>query len=48
MILDKETLIEIQDYINHLDEFYALLPETLEDIADAIAEYKKIVLNKRN
>lgn len=36
MILDKETLIEIQDYINELDEKFGLKPETMRDVENAI------------
>lgn len=36
MELDETTLIEIQDYINALDEKVGLKPETVEDVREAI------------
>ncbi len=41
MKIDETTLIEIQDYIEYLDEKVGLKPETIEDIRKAIGKYKK-------
>jgi hypothetical protein len=41
MILDEATLIEIQDYINKLDEDIGLSIETIEDIRKAISKKKR-------
>jgi hypothetical protein len=40
MKLDETTLIEIQDYIDALDEKVGLKPETLEDVRTAIDKHK--------
>lgn len=40
MKLSEETLIEIQDYISHLNETCGLTPGTLDDIEKAIDVYK--------
>ncbi len=40
MTFDETTLIEIQDYINQLDEKVGLKPETMEDVRSAIAKHR--------
>ena len=40
MKLDYETIIEIEDYIQHLDETVGLKIKTVQDIAKAIHKYK--------
>lgn len=45
MNLDETTLIEIQDYINALDEKVGLKPETVEDIRSAIDKYRTELKN---
>jgi hypothetical protein len=40
MKLDETTLIEIQDYINELDEKIGLKPETMEDVRKAIDKHR--------
>ena len=47
MNLDKTTLIEIQDYINALDERVGLKPETVEDVRNAIDKHKAELKNLR-
>lgn len=47
MKLDKTTLIEIQDYINELDEKVGLKPETIEDVQKAIDKYRTELQNLR-
>lgn len=42
MILDEETLLEIEDYINHLEEVFGLKPETMEDFSKAISQQRKL------
>jgi hypothetical protein len=48
MKLDETTLVEIQDYINALDEKVGLKPETIIDVREAIdkhrSELKKLSL----
>lgn len=41
MNFNKETLVEIEDYINALDERVGLKPETLKDVRRAISEQEK-------
>ena len=45
MNFDKETLIEIEDYIQALDEQVGLKPETILDINRAITKQRKLVKN---
>lgn len=47
MKLDETTLIEIQDYIDALDEKVGLKPETVEDIRKAIDKHKAELKNLR-
>jgi hypothetical protein len=47
MKLDETTLIEIQDYIDALDEKVGLKPETLEDVRTAIDKHKTELKNLR-
>lgn len=47
MKLDETTLIEIQDYINALDEKVGLKSETVEDIRNAINKHKSELKNLR-
>ena len=48
MKLDETTLIEIQDYINALDEKVGLKSETVEDIQNAINKHKSELKNLRD
>lgn len=41
MRLDEETLIEIDDYIEHLSETVGLSPDTVLDVKRAIEKYKR-------
>ncbi len=41
MNIDCETLMEIEDYIKHLDETIGLKTETMQDIENAIEKYKR-------
>jgi hypothetical protein len=43
MNFDKETLIEIEDYIQALDESVGLKVETIQDIAQAINKQRGLV-----
>jgi hypothetical protein len=43
MNFDKETLIEIEDYIQALDEKVGLKVETIQDIAQAITKQRGLV-----
>ena len=43
MKFDEETLIEIEDYIQALDENVGLKVETVQDIAQAITKQRKLV-----
>jgi hypothetical protein len=43
MIFDEVTLIEIEDYIQALDENVGLNPETIQDIAQAIFKQRKLI-----
>lgn len=45
MNFDEETLIEIEDYIQALDEQVGLKPETILDINRAITKQWKLVKN---
>jgi hypothetical protein len=45
--LDETTLIEIQDYINELDEKVGLKPETMEDVRKVIDKYITELKNLR-
>lgn len=45
--LDETTLIEIQDYINALDEKVGLKPETVEDVREAINKHRTEFKNLR-
>lgn len=45
MNFDEETLIEIEDYIQALDEQVGLKPETILDINRAITKQRKLVKN---
>jgi hypothetical protein len=47
MKLDETTLIEIQDYINALDEKVGLKPETMEDVRKAIDKHLTELKNFR-
>ena len=47
MKLDETTLIEIQDYINALDEKVGLKPETVEDVRKAIDKHRTELKNFR-
>lgn len=47
MKLDDTTLIEIQDYINALDEKVGLKAETVEDIRKAINKHRTELKNLR-
>ena len=47
MNIDETTLIEIQDYINALDEKVGLKPETMEDVRKAISKHKSELKNLR-
>lgn len=47
MELDETTLIEIQDYINALDDRVGLKPETIEDVRNAIDKHKSELKNLR-
>lgn len=47
MKLDETTLIEIQDYIDALDEKVGLKPETVEDVRKAIDRYRTELKNLR-
>jgi hypothetical protein len=47
MKLDETTLIEIQDYINELDEKVGLKPETIEDVRKAIDKHRTELKNLR-
>jgi len=47
MKLDETTLIEIQDYINELDEKVGLKLETMEDVRKAIIKHKNELKNLR-
>lgn len=47
MKLDETTLIEIQDYINALDEKVSLKPETMEDVRKAIDKHRTELKNLR-
>ncbi len=40
MTLDKTTLIEIEDYIEHLHEKFGLSSHTMKDIALCIDKYR--------
>lgn len=46
MILDEVDLMELEDFINHLDETVGLSPETLLDVQKAISkrrsQFKKL------
>lgn len=48
MNLDQQTLIEIEDYINHLDEKIGLRPETMLDIDKAISKYRNGLKNSNS
>lgn len=41
MKIDQTTLIEIEDYINHIDDVIGLKPETVIDVKNAISKYRK-------
>lgn len=43
MVFDEVTLIEIEDYIQALDENVGLNPETIRDIAQAIFKQRKLI-----
>lgn len=43
MVFDEVTLIEIEDYIQALDENVGLNPETIQDIAQAIFKQRKLI-----
>lgn len=43
MKIDETTLHEIEDYIDHLDEYVGLKPETIIDIFRAINKYRKSI-----
>lgn len=45
MKLDETTLIEIQDYIDTLDEKVGLKPETVEDVRKAIDKHRTELKN---
>ena len=45
MIFDKETIIEIEDYIQALDENVGLKIETIRDIAQALNKQRKLFKN---
>ena len=47
MRLDETILIEIQDYINELDEKVGLKPETMEDVRKAIDKHRTKLKNLR-
>ena len=47
MNIDETTLIEIQDYINALDEKVGLKPETMADVRNAISKHKSELKNLR-
>lgn len=47
MNIDETTLIEIQDYINALDEKVGLKPETMADVRKAISKHKSELKNLR-
>jgi hypothetical protein len=47
MNIDETTLIEIQDYINALDEKVGLKPETMADVRNAISKHKYELKNLR-
>ena len=42
MILNEETLLEIEDYINHLEEVFGLNTETMFDVSRAINDQGKL------
>ena len=46
MKLTKEELLEILDYINHLDKEVGLTPSTLLDIDNCILKYVKKIKKK--
>jgi hypothetical protein len=41
MEIDNTILIEIQDYIEKLNDIVGLTPETMDDIRQAISKYRK-------
>ena len=47
MNFDEETLIEIEEYIQALDEQVGLKPETILDINKAITNQRKLVKNTK-
>lgn len=47
MKFDEETLIEIEDYIQALDEQVGLKPETMLDISSAISKERELVKNSK-
>ena len=47
MNIDETTLIEIQDYINALDEKVGLKPETMADVRNALSKHKTKLKNLR-
>lgn len=47
MKLDETTLIEIQDYIDTLDEKVGLKPETVEDVRKTIDKHRTKLKNLR-
>lgn len=47
MEIDETTLIEIQDYINALDEKVGLQPETMADVRKAISRHKAYLKSTR-
>ena len=48
MKIDKEILLEIEDYIKHLDETIGLKPETIRDIDRVISKYKRDLNKSQN
>jgi hypothetical protein len=46
MHLDLETILEIEDYIQHLDEVVGLAPGTMKDVEKALEKLKKELKTK--
>lgn len=46
MHLDLETILEIEDYIQHLDEVIGLKPETIKDVEKALNKLKNELKTK--
>ncbi len=48
MNLDEETLLEIEDYIKHLDEKFGLKYDTMLDIESALTKYHNQIKKDEN